>query len=135
MSKILVLDDDLERMKHFKKNLNGCDLVLVETAKDAISAFKNHDEYGIVFLDHDLGGEQMVKSGDGTGYEVAVHINSILEGSNSNPYIILHSLNPVGRQNMCNVLVDRKNVHEYPRVWLAVAFLNTVVEYIKANYD
>ena len=36
-TKILILEDDHERHKAFRKNLNDADVVIVETAADAIS--------------------------------------------------------------------------------------------------
>jgi CheY-like chemotaxis protein len=102
MVKILILDDDHSRHRQFSKKYATEDLKHVYTSYDCIQLLKVY-EYDYVFLDHDLGGKQMVKSGDGTGYEVA-------EWLSNNPdrqpkiSVVLHSLNPIGRKNMCNVL-------------------------------
>jgi len=76
------------------------DLDWTQTASETIQALKDK-EYDAIFLDHDLGGKVMVKSGIGTGYEVAEWIAENLEEV---PQVILHSMNPVGVENMKSVL-------------------------------
>ena len=117
MARILILDDDATRHEQFAKKYIGEELVHVTIAAEAI----NHLEYGpkfdYVFLDHDLGGLQMVESGDDTGYEVAEWLSRNDEFKPRNS-VILHSLNPVGRKNMCNVLKKANiNVIESPFLW------------------
>ena len=100
---VLVLDDSLERLKTFKTNLIGHSVTTVETAKDAINELVQND-YNIVFLDHDLGGQAFVKSGDGTGFEVAEWLSN--HPDRKPKQIVIHSFNPTGAQNMKNVLPE-----------------------------
>ena len=69
--KILILDDDWNRHKQFKKRFVGATTHHVETVGQCILALQMSC-WDALFLDHDLGGQQMVESGDNTGYAVAV---------------------------------------------------------------
>ena len=103
--KILFLDDSLDRHTTFDKLFgdDSNDITYVETAEEAISALCKRMPYDAIFLDHDLGGEYFVKSGDGTGYEVAEFISDNLDYK---PIIIIHSMNPSGGVNMHKKLHD-----------------------------
>lgn len=98
---ILVLEDDPIRQKIFSEKLIGSSFVIVSTAKEAIKklAEKNWD---YAFLDHDLGGEIYVESGEGTGYEVAEWLAAHPE--HHPRFVIIHSFNPAGAQKMQDVL-------------------------------
>lgn len=100
---VLVLDDSLERLKMFRQNLKGHSVTTVETSKDAITQLAQND-FDTLFLDHDLGGQAFVKSGDGTGFEVAIWL---AKNPDRKPkQIVIHSFNPTGAQNMKNVLPE-----------------------------
>jgi len=98
---ILILEDDHERHKAFIKSLIGANVVIVETATDAIQELSKK-VWDYLFLDHDLGGEQMVASGPGTGYEVAVWLEQYPDKQPEN--IIIHSFNPTGALKMKQAL-------------------------------
>ena len=116
MNKILILDDDNHRHKLFAQKYATEDLTHVHTSYDAIEVLKS-TEFDYVFLDHDLGGEIYVESGPGTGYEVAEWISNNPERKPSQ-MVILHSLNPPGRKNMCNILKSKGvEVMESPFLW------------------
>ena len=76
------------------------DFVWVKTAKEAIGWI----DQGIVEfidLDHDLG------EGDGTGYEVAAHIEAMAwEGRLKPMGWAVHSMNPVGANRMRAAMVS-----------------------------
>lgn len=95
--KILVLEDNEERITQFKRNLAGNLLVIVDNADEAIDLLM-HTKWDVVMLDHDLGGKEMVSSGPGTGYQVAVFLEQNPEFRP--PNIIVHSMNPVGAKNI-----------------------------------
>ena len=117
MNKILILDDDHVRHQQFANKYATEDLTQVHTSVEAIAKLKEH-KFDYVFLDHDLGGEQMVDSGPGTGYEVAEWIANN-EDSHPKKCVILHSLNPPGRKNMCTVLKSKGvRVMERPFLWM-----------------
>lgn len=99
--KILILDDQEQRHKHFKKELCFHTLCHVYTSKECIKKL-SEETFDCVFLDHDLGGQEMVESGENTGYEVCVWLKNNIEKCPDQIYI--HTMNPVGRQNMLSVL-------------------------------
>lgn len=122
--RILILDDDPHpddpdnfskagqfRIKAFKKKFIGHVVKWVRTAEQAIDELANND-WDVLFLDHDLGGEIYVDSGPGTGYEVAVWLEK--NPDRQPPQIFLHSLNSVGRQNMQAAL---PNATQTPFAW------------------
>jgi len=115
MAKILILDDDLGRHTQFKQNMIGHVLTHCETVEECINALET-DEFDYVCLDHDLGGEQMVMSGKGTGYEVAQWM-----AKNEHPSlreVFVHSLNPAGRKNIVAELKSAGiRASEYPFMW------------------
>jgi len=117
MARILILDDDENRHRQFADKYKTEELVHVYVASEAINYLEHGPKFDYIFLDHDLGGQQMVESGDDTGYEVAKWLSDNTEYIPNNS-VILHSLNPVGRKNMCNVL-KRANIKviESPFLW------------------
>jgi len=97
MDKIFIIEDDLERIKWFRKNFSHCDTTIVESVQEGINKFK--PPYSLIFLDHDLGGRQYVSSDDNnTGYEFLRYILGYHDFSQTD--WIIHSHNPVGAQNM-----------------------------------
>ena len=102
-TRILVLDDDNTRQRVFQQALIGKILEQAYTAEEAIQKLKDHP-FDIVFLDHDLSGKVMVVSGKGTGFEVAKWLRD--NPGRMPKQIIIHSFNPVGAQNMKDVLPE-----------------------------
>jgi CheY-like chemotaxis protein len=110
--KILILDDDEVRHQAFAKKLIGNLVEHVRTAEDTIYQLIHHGPWDMVFLDHDLGGQQMVESGQGTGYEVAKWLSEnkeFLPGC-----VIIHSYNPAGAKNMLNIIPGSRWI---PGIW------------------
>jgi len=101
---ILILDDDHKRLIQFKQKLIGHSVTCVETAKEAIDELKKN-KFDIISLDHDLGGMQMVPSGEGTGWEVAKFLH---DNPQFKPYmhIHIHSYNQIGANNMHSLLPE-----------------------------
>lgn len=55
-------------------------------------------EYDLIFLDHDLGNREYVDSDDSnTGFQVAKAIKGT---PNESTFIVIHSANPVGAENI-----------------------------------
>ena len=112
---ILILEDDRSRQQIFARNLIGTNPVIVATASDAIQKLSEHD-WDYLFLDHDLGGQQIVESGPGTGYEVA---EWLAENPDCQPpHIIIHSFNPSGAENMKRAL---PNATVAPGCWTDIS--------------
>lgn len=110
--KILILEDDPDRVKRFKSHLIEHDVTYTDDTKACIQLL-NSDTFDAVFLDHDLFGKTYVKSGENTGYEVA-------EWLGNNPdkkpdLIIIHSLNGNGAKLMQEAI--KSNSYYIPFLW------------------
>ena len=105
---ILVLEDNPERQKVFMKELSrNYQITIVDTvelAKTLVEeAEKNQDQFHVIFIDHDLGGEVYVDSREeNTGYQFAVW----LAENEIEAQFITHSLNPVGVRNIIAALPE-----------------------------
>lgn len=96
--RILVLEDDVQRIKWFKSVLIGVVADFAVEAQEAIDLV-NKNKYDIIFLDHDLGGKQMVDVNEfNTGSTVA----KVIAGKDwkDDCDVIIHTYNPDGRENM-----------------------------------
>ena len=109
--KILVLEDTDERIIQFKETLATHDVHFVKTATDAVY-FLGNEDWDVVFLDHDLGGETMQPSTWDTGYGVACYLEQMPERKPK--HIIIHSFNPVGAMKMRLALPE---AHLLPAAW------------------
>lgn len=91
---IFVLEDDQNRVKKFKRELIGYNVDYATTVVEGVKCIANK-KYDLIFLDHDLGGLEMVdsNSSEGTGYHVAIEISY---SKNDNTLCIIHSCNPPG---------------------------------------
>lgn len=108
--KILIVEDDESRIKKFKQELVGHDVTIVTTSAEAIeylaaNAGEESSKFDLMFLDHDLGGEQMVESNGSTdtGWKVA---NFLLKQPivMCPAHVIIHSMNPAGADNIRSIL-------------------------------
>lgn len=122
--KILILEDDPTRILQFKSNLIGADVTYVDTAESAKKVLIQ-EQFDVLFLDHDLGGEQNTSSDpDGNnGYAVALFVK---ENPQHMPgTIIVHSLNPSGVQAIMTSLMN-VNVEtiRLPFAWKKVCYNN-----------
>ena len=107
--KIFILDDDMRRIKWFKRAFIGHN---VYYAHDPIEAEKmlRKNHYDMIFLDHDLGGAAFVRGKNGDGIDLAKVMarDELATGS----IIIVHSLNHHGSMNIMSVLKDTHlNLH------------------------
>jgi len=117
----LVLEDDKNRVKEFKQRMLeiGCVADYVDTARAAIDLLRKKT-YDVIFLDHDLGGEVFADITDSnTGSEVARWIS----GNPVGCPVVIHSLNPVGADNMKKCIEGAVHV---PFVWQEDKFHATV---------
>jgi CheY-like chemotaxis protein len=98
--KILILEDNAERIFQFKKRLISIDVTFTDKPKEAIDLLKNN-KYEYLMLDHDMG-NIFESPGEGTGYEVAMWIANNPEHAPDK--IFLHTSNNIGAAAMLNVL-------------------------------
>lgn len=104
MTRVLFLDDNYDRIKAFRRRYeHEFDITVVMTAQECIHELqKSHFE--VVFLDHDLGGEEWVDSTrEDTGMGV---VRWIEEHRPEVGEFIVHSHNPPAANNM-KVALDR----------------------------
>lgn len=112
--KILVVEDNSERIKFFKTIFSSASvLVFAENYNQAVSLLDN--DFDLVFLDHDLEEEHYTGNSlyaDNTGYSLAEYIieNDLLLKA----VFIVHSLNPIGSQNIVNCLQKCRVVFKIP---------------------
>lgn len=110
--KILFLDDDENRHEVFSKKFHAGSspddsLVAVRTVNECVEALKSQGPFDKIFLDHDLGGQIYVKETEGTGYQVALFIESELDDELLPPKVIVHSYNQAGAFRMINAIRNR----------------------------
>lgn len=95
--KVLVLEDNQARIKKFKSELIGCNVDYTDNAYEA-TILCEEVKYDLIFLDHDLGGQEVVSSDDdNTGFQVAKDMKGTI---NESTFTVIHSANPVGAENM-----------------------------------
>ena len=111
VAKILILEDNFARQTAFRRKLVGNVVEIVETSEGALRMLQD-ETWDELYLDHDLGGQEFVESGPGTGYEVAVWLESHPEFKPGR--IVLHSLNPAGRSRMAAALPEAEVI---PWAW------------------
>lgn len=105
-SRILVVEDNASRVCLFKKLLSEYKVDFCDSADQSIELLKQYS-YDVIFLDHDLGNREYVDSNDAnTGYQVA----KFIESNSIESKIFIHSLNPVGVQNIKFVLPNAEVV-------------------------
>ena len=100
---ILILEDDINRTIQFYKMFEGNDTQIVESPDECIQKLKDF-KWDVLFLDHDLGGEIYCPSDDKSGYKVAKWLEEFPEYKPTK--IFLHSMKPIGRQNMKNAIPE-----------------------------
>lgn len=98
--KVLFLDDDQIRIDDMK-GLLPPGTKYIKTGKGAINQLSKGEEWNILFIDHDLGETGEYR----TGYDVALWI------AKNEPIIrkiIIHSMNPVGSNQMYMLFKNAK---------------------------
>jgi len=100
--KILFLDDEKYRHNEFAQNAIGATVTHVYSADEAIRELQTN-EYSLVFLDHDLepAHYRERKPEDKDGQYIA---DKIVELDIELPFIVIHSLNPLGAAKMLEKL-------------------------------
>lgn len=116
--KILILEDNLDRIEKFKQLFINQKLYIFDNAIEAFQSCFN-TEYNVLFLDHDLGGKIWVDSNEeNTGYEFVKLL--VESGLQHKALIYIHSMNPVGSNNMLNYLKQ----FGYDGIWQPFNLLN-----------
>lgn len=108
--KILVLEDNQNRIEIFKKKFVSDDVFYVEHANDAIELLKNN-VFDLICLDHDLGGKEMIWDKEDCGMTVADYICDNPVDSR----IVIHSFNTQRALLMKTILANSEYI---PGFWL-----------------
>jgi len=93
--KILILEDNYDRITSFMHRLIGAEVKTVDTVEDCITALK-HDKWDALFLDHDLGGK--IYQTENTGEDVTKWLKD--NPQYIPPSVFIHSLNYGGAERM-----------------------------------
>jgi len=110
--KILILEDNLDRIEKFKILFKNQEVSHYDNAFDARQACK-FNTFDILWLDHDLNGKIWEDSfKEDTGYSFVKYI--VDEGLQKKSLIYIHSMNPVGANLMLNYLRD----NGYDGIWI-----------------
>lgn len=86
MKRILLLEDDVFRVRFFVERFGQHKLKITENVEDAIEYLKDY-KFNYIFLDNDLG------SGNGEGIDVAKFLQNHPDNPNNKAVIIIHSWN------------------------------------------
>lgn len=121
--KVLILEDDPTRMLAFErrfKETTSAEITFdhVDNVHNAIKMLKKND-YDMIFLDHDLGGETFVATNEtNTGSELARWMSVNRDSFNFSGPILIHSFNPQGAEYMLHTLKSEfKEVFKVPALW------------------
>ena len=92
--RVLFLDDRSKRIHSaFDKYSGLCDLTIVATVAECLR-FLSSQDFNVVYLDHDLGGEEFVdSSSQKCGMEVVRYIENCWPPEKEKPLFIIHSSN------------------------------------------
>jgi CheY-like chemotaxis protein len=101
--RVFILEDTEERIKKFKQNLIGHEIIVTKDTKEAITILDANEPFDYICLDHDMG-VTFEQPGEGTGFEVAEWIAKHPEKKPRK--LLIHSMNNVGAAAMMRVLGD-----------------------------
>ena len=119
MPTVLILDDDPERHRLFRRGLvgTGVHIKAVDTAADAIDWLRENVP-DFMFLDHDLSDHGVPIEVAGTGMDVARYLLEHVSRFRDTSTIVVHSLNPVYGIDMVRCLsLALFHVTSYPFIW------------------
>ena len=120
--RILILEDDINRIEKFKKLFKNQDIYIAENT-DTAKYFCQGDTFPVMLLDHDLGGAVWVNSQEeNTGYQFVKWL--VDEKIQKDALIYIHSLNPIGANKMLNYLKDNNR----DGIWIPFPLLLTETE-------
>lgn len=102
--RILFLDDDDNRHKHFRQMHIGHDVTYVYTVEQCIEAMDKGPVFDAFSLDHDLGGQVYVTVEEGSGAQVARYISEMLPAEKYPQQIVVHSWNRDGAIRMVRLI-------------------------------
>jgi CheY-like chemotaxis protein len=121
--KVFILEDAPDRIKWLKKLFVGHEITLKETSISAIEELGTAESFDMILLDHDLGGEIFVESGENTGYAVAQYLvrDEVLQKYRK-AFVFIHSCNPIGAAKMQEILKNKYRTLVFPVSYMFSTF-------------
>lgn len=121
--KILILDDDDERVAILHQNVQQHALVTRVLEREHFQTMITRTDYDLVMLDHDLGGEYDNQRWNGSEAARFLAENKSVIGSR---VIVIHSMNPVGSANMARIIgqADGFEVFVVPWGWETIKIVD-----------
>jgi CheY-like chemotaxis protein len=111
MKRILILEDDHNRITIFKSKLKRHDVYFFDQVNDAKQALQLMEPFDYIFLDHDLDQQIYVPSEEkNTGWQLAKFIAEELAYK---PHIYIHSHNEDGVEKMKQLLPNAEIIPFY----------------------
>ncbi len=113
--RILFLDDMGDRHRTFESKFGKkFTITHAYSYEEFIDIMENEEDFDVLFLDHDLSNKAIMCNpnddiGEKTGTDIARWLVGYFSGDYADdhkPSVIVHSLNPAGRENMVNILND-----------------------------
>jgi CheY-like chemotaxis protein len=115
--KILIVEDNDNRIKWFKQKYIGNTVICTKDAQEGIKYLQSNDNFDLLFLDHDLADEHYANQGisnkQNSGYAVALFLEEHTE-NNPEMQVIIHSLNTTGSERMYQALCKTRYVNKVP---------------------
>jgi hypothetical protein len=99
---IFILEDSKERIDYFKKQFDNHNLTICMEINDEVYNTLDEKRFDILFLDHDLENYIFGHKDDGT--TIAKYLTT--RKLQSHAIIYVHSMNPIGANNMVKILND-----------------------------
>lgn len=113
MMRLLILEDNQDRIEKFKILFKNQDVCFCKTVEDAIILVAWYRDFDILWLDHDLEGKVWENSyKEETGYQFVKWL--VRKEMCKNSLVYIHSMNPVGANLMLNYLRD----NAYNAIWV-----------------
>ena len=113
--KILILEDDKNRIDFFKKHFNRHELIFVDSCRSALNNLYNQ-KFDIVYVDHDIPSDNP----NNNGYKL---IKKVVESKlQKKASFLIHSMNPVGANNMLKTLQH----NGYDAHWIPFHLLTSI---------
>jgi hypothetical protein len=118
-ARVLLLEDDVERIRWFEQRIPR--LQVVSTSLGCITAVARAlKPFDLIFLDHDL--ELATWQADGS-FDTGMHAaRSIAENGYCGDQVVIHSWNPAGAANMASLFERR--VHLMPFGQFEIELIN-----------
>jgi CheY-like chemotaxis protein len=122
--KILFLDDMKSRRDAFQQQSIGHNVDFATNADECVQLLKSN-KYDLIYLDHDLEAEHYHQGRDTSPDKDGRFVAQALMGMENHhgTNVIVHSLNPIGRQNIYSILSPKFPVHlgpekfRHPTIW------------------